>query len=394
MAVIANNNMTRELLGAIRQGLIKRYKACSEDAKAVEGNRLFRLILEDEDAELDPSDYAAEMSKRYKYNFGGGRIVGMFRDLAIAHPEKRINLCSWAKKVADMFIQCVASRKRADFEKLVELKSEGKQIIDRHKMRYDILNRAVCLTLYTKCPELNINDDIDKLEKFGSVYAKYFWAEIEALLEDYCVEGESEGVKKSAKSESDVKEKDSKIKSEKIKDKDKDKDIKNDELELAYEQERHKVKQLSSALERANMAMADLQDEFEERLEEEKSANLTEFFARLNSEKYGCILDELLNVHKGIRGLSKQGVELPIEISGLFILIVKLAQFVRDSHIEPIMKVNEIKKIKAEDLLSCEYDGTPFKNNSEEKSVKVLSSGWVYKGENEIQIARPKLKEI
>ncbi|MBR1419343.1 MAG: hypothetical protein IJ576_10300, partial [Synergistaceae bacterium] len=84
----------------------------------------------------------------------------------------------------------------------------------------------------------------------------------------------------------------------------------------------------------------------------------------------------------------------PVEISGLFILIVKLAQFVRDSHIEPIMKVNEIRKITAEDLLSCEYDGTPFKDNNDEKSVKVLSSGWVYKGENEIQIARPKLKEI
>ena len=398
---LVSNNMTRELFGAIRQGLIKRYKACSEDAKAIEGNRLFRLILED--ADRDPGDYAADMSRRYKYNIGGGRVFIMFKDLAIVNSEKRIKLCAWAEKVAELFIQCVASRKRADFEKLVAVKAEGKQIIDKHRVRYDILNRAVCLTLYTKCPELNINDDIEKLEKFGSVYAKYFWAEIEALLEDYCVEGESESVKKAAKSDIN---KDKDIKSEKIKDKDKDKnkenenendkdkDIKNDELELAYEQERHKVKQLSSALERANMAMADLQDEFEERLEEEKAANLTEFFARLNSEKYGCILDELLNVHKGIRGLSKQGVELPIEISGLFILIVKLAQFVRDSHIEPIMKVNEIKKIKAEDLLSCEYDGTPFKDNNDEKSVKVLSSGWVYKGENEIQIARPKLKEI
>ncbi|MBQ4418070.1 MAG: hypothetical protein II870_00420, partial [Synergistaceae bacterium] len=159
-------------------------------------------------------------------------------------------------------------------------------------------------------------------------------------------------------------------------------------------QDAHKIKQLSSALERANMAMKDLQDEFEERLEEEKAASLTEFFARLNSEQYGCILDELLNVHKGIRALNKQGVELPVEISGLFILIIKLAQFVRDSHIEPIMKVNEVRKIKAEDLLSCEYDGTPFKNNQDEKTVKVLSSGWVYKGDNEIQIARAKLKEV
>ncbi|MBR1418494.1 MAG: hypothetical protein IJ576_05980 [Synergistaceae bacterium] len=397
MAVIASNNMTRELLGSIRQGLLRRYKSCGDDEKVIESNRLFRLVLEN--PELDPGDYAAEMSKRYKYNIGGGRVLGMFRDLVIASPEKRVKLCSWAEKVAELFIQCVISRKRSDFEKLVELKAEGKKIIYRRKMLYDILNRAVCLTLYTKCPELNINDDIEKLEKFGSVYAKYFWAEIEDLLEDYCVESDSEGVKKSAKSDininkaKDIKSENENIKAKEAKD-DKDIDIKDDELALAYEQERRKVKQLSSALERANMAMEDLQTEFEERLEEEKAANLTEFFARLNSEKYGCILDELLNVHKGIRGLNKQGVELPVEISGLFILIVKLAQFVRDSHIEPIMKVNEIRKITAEDLLSCEYDGTPFKDNNDEKSVKVLSSGWVYKGENEIQIARPKLKEI
>ena len=404
MAVIANNNMTRELLGSIRQGLLRRYKSCGDDEKVIESNRLFRLVLEN--PELDPGDYAAEMSKRYKYNIGGGRVLGMFRDLVIASPEKRVKLCSWAEKVAELFIQCVISRKRSDFEKLVELKAEGKKIIYRRKMLYDILNRAVCLTLYTKCPELNINNDIEKLEKLGSAHAKYFWGEIEALLEDYCVEDESENAKKSVKSSGDIdikdkdkdKDKDKNIKDKDIKDNIKDnvkaKDGADDGLILAYEQEKHKVKLLSSALERANMAMEDLQTEFEERLEEEKAANLTEFFARLNSEKYGCILDELLNVHKGIRGLSKQGVELPIEISGLFILIVKLAQFVRDSHIEPIMKVNEIKKIKAEDLLSCEYDGTPFKDNNDEKSVKVLSSGWVYKGENEIQIARPKLKEI
>ena len=389
MAAIPNNNMTRELIGAIRQGVLKRYRAGGKDDKAIEGNRLLRLVLKN--PELDPGDYAADMAKLYNYNIGGGRVLNTFRDLSISSPEKRVKLCGWALGIADLFIKCVVSRKKSDFKKLIELKREGKNIIDTRKMRYDILDRAVCLALYTKCPELNLNDDIRKLEEFGSVYAKYFWAEIEELLEDYCTEDESAGAGGNAKklNNNAVKDKDNKL-NKNIKD---NKDIKDDK-ENINAQDAHKIKQLSSALERANMAMKDLQDEFEERLEEEKAASLTEFFARLNSEQYGCILDELLNVHKGIRALNKQGVELPVEISGLFILIIKLAQFVRDSHIEPIMKVNEVRKIKAEDLLSCEYDGTPFKNNQDEKTVKVLSSGWVYKGDNEIQIARAKLKEV
>ncbi|MBR0221905.1 MAG: hypothetical protein IJQ63_09035 [Synergistaceae bacterium] len=387
MAAIPNNNMTRELIGSIRQGVLKRYRTGGKDDKAIEGNRLLRLVLKN--PELDPGDYAADMAKLYNYNIGGGRVLNTFRDLSISSPEKRVKLCGWALGIADLFIKCVVSRKKSDFKKLIELKREGKNIIDTRKMRYDILDRAVCLALYTKCPELNLNDDIRKLEEFGSVYAKYFWAEIEELLEDYCTEDEGAGGNAKKLNNNAVKDKDNKL-NKNIKD---NKDIKDDK-ENINAQDAHKIKQLSSALERANMAMKDLQDEFEERLEEEKAASLTEFFARLNSEQYGCILDELLNVHKGIRALNKQGVELPVEISGLFILIIKLAQFVRDSHIEPIMKVNEVRKIKAEDLLSCEYDGTPFKNNQDEKTVKVLSSGWVYKGDNEIQIARAKLKEV
>ena len=139
--------------------------------------------------------------------------------------------------------------------------------------------------------------------------------------------------------------------------------------------------------------MQDLEAEFEDRLGEEKANSLTEFFAQLNSEKYGCILDELLNVRKGISELKKQNYDVPIEISGLFILIVKLTQFVRDSHINPIMKVNSIRTVKAGDVVGCDYDGTPFKDKNEEKTVRVISSGWIYV-DKEIQIARPKLREV
>ena len=120
-----------------------------------------------------------------------------------------------------------------------------------------------------------------------------------------------------------------------------------------------------------------------------RSAN---FFASLNSEKYGCILDELLVVRRGVDALRKSDYELPIEINGLLIMVKKLIQFVRDSHIEPIMKINSVKEVVAADVEFCNYEGTPFISPKDKKKVRVISPGWVYR-DKELQISRPKVKE-
>ena len=130
----------------------------------------------------------------------------------------------------------------------------------------------------------------------------------------------------------------------------------------------------------------------EEQLQASKIKELADFFAKLNSEKYGCILDELLVVRKGVNELRKNNFKLPIEINGLLIMVKKLIQFVRDSHIEPIMKIDSIQEVAASDVEFCNYEGTPFITPEEKKTVKVVSPGWVYK-DKELQISRPKVKE-
>ena len=150
---------------------------------------------------------------------------------------------------------------------------------------------------------------------------------------------------------------------------------------------------LEGALQRSNMMMQDLQDEFDEQLLETKIQEMTAFFAKLNADKYGRILDTLLQVRKGIIQLKKQHIVLPPEISGLFILIQKLSQFVIDNHIDPIMKPNSKQRIKANEAELCDYEGTPFKDNNEEKIIMVFSPGWIYK-DKDIRIARPKIKEV
>ena len=73
-------------------------------------------------------------------------------------------------------------------------------------------------------------------------------------------------------------------------------------------------------------------------------------------------------------------------------MVKKLIQFVRDSHIEPIMKVNSVREVVASDIEYCNYDGSPFESPEEKKKIKVISSGWVYK-DKDLQISRPKVKE-
>ena len=166
----------------------------------------------------------------------------------------------------------------------------------------------------------------------------------------------------------------------------------NIEKKISYEQAVRKAIQLEHSLERTDAMLQELQDEFDEKIEESRIKELTDFFSRLNSEKYGYLLDELLAVRKGIDRLKKENFELPVEINGLLIMVRKLIQFVRDSHIEPIMKVDSIKKVRVADVAFCNYEGTPFQDGNEEKTVRVISPGWVYK-DKDLQISRPKIKE-
>ena len=363
MVDFPKNNAVRDVINELHQCLKRITDRGGSEVyeRTLADNRLFRLLCND--PSRDPGEYAREMVAKYGYDMGGGLVVVKLKAYWLRRDDNRELLCRWAGSVADQFVQCLRTRSQADFRQLKELLSQVPEVFarDGEPMRY--LKRFLSLMLYTRYPDLNAYGDAEKLETFGNTWGKYFFDEAIDVLGSYCQDEHAETV-----SETDV-------------------------AKLELEQEKRKVRQLSAALERANTAMQDLETEFEERLEEEKAASLTEFFARLNSEKYGCILDELLNVRKGINELKKQNYEVPVEISGLFIVIVKLTQFVRDSHIDPIMKMNAIRTVKAEDVVSCDYDGTPFRDENEEKVVRVVSSGWMYV-DKEVQIARPKLKEV
>ena len=316
-------------------------------------NRVLKLFCEEKS--LDPRRCADEMNDRYDADLSNDGVIRILKANRLSYQAKRAELINWAEETMETFAKALESHKPKDYEDFMTLRNKGVQTRDDE--RYKIQERIACLMLYVRHPELDSGTDADTLEKFGNAYMKHLLYDISDFLKNICIKqkNNSRGDKK---------------------------DSQQDKIDL-----------LENMLNRSDMMLKDLQDEFDARIRESHQDEMVEFFSRLNSEKYGCILDAVLSARNGVRQLRKDKVQLPPEIGGLFILIERLAQFIRDSEINPILKPGSVLNMRLDEVEACDYEGSPFLNTTEVKRVKVLSPGWVYKNKD-VQIARPRLKEI
>ena len=330
----------------------KNLSASSYDDYVLE-NRVIKLFCEEKT--LDPRRCADEMNDRYHTNLGNDGIIRILKANRLSYQAKRAELINWAEDTIEAFAKALESHKQKDYDDYMTLRN--KVVQTRDDERYKIQERIACLMLYVRHPELDNGTDADSVEKFGNVYMKHLLYEASDFLKNICLKpkNSSKGDKKDSQQE--------------------------------------KIELLENMLNRSDMLLKDLQDEFDARIKESHQNDLVEFFSRLNSEKYGCILDTVLSARIGVRQLRKEKVQLPPEIGGLFILIDRLAQFIRDSEINPILKPGSVQNMRFDEIETCDYEGSPFLNTTEVKRVKVLSPGWVYK-DKDVQIARPRLKEV
>ncbi len=324
-------------------------------------NRIFSVICGNFD--LGPSRVADQMNEKYGYDLTGDEVIEVFRSRRMANPHERKELLQWAERTAGYFGGAIQGS-REEYDKFEKARKEPAL---KNGRKHDSQDRMAAIMIYEKFPEIDTYDDVNSLYLLGNTLAKYFFYDIsDAVSEAYGFPQYRDSRKKQQ--------------------------TKEPEKKLTYEQALRRVEQLENTLERTNTMLQDLQDEFEEQLQASKVKEMADFFAKLNSEKYGCILDELLVVRKGIDELRRRNYELPIEINGLLIMVRKMIQFVRDSHIEPIMRINSVKEVTASDVEFCNYEGSAFHTPDEKKAVRVVSPGWVYK-DKELRISRPKVKE-
>ena len=311
---------------------------------------------------IEPRDCAYILNEKYHYHLSGNDVIRLYKGRCLGNPKERAAVISWGKELEAFFEGAMYGDKNS-FEKF----NEGRKvnIIRSIEGRQNPQNYVLLNMILIDFPEININNDARKVKNLSVVPCKYlFFDLIDIIAQNY---GFETFKKKQHKQEVEKK--------------------------LSVEQLKRKVDFLENKLERTLLMMKELEDNFADQLADTKAQELTQFFANLNSEKYGFILDELLFLRKGVNELRHANYEVPSELNGVFIMITKLIQFIRDSHINPMMKMDSTLSVKASDIESCNYEGTPFCSKDEVKQVRVISPGWIY-SDKEIQISTPHVKEI
>lgn len=157
-----------------------------------------------------------------------------------------------------------------------------------------------------------------------------------------------------------------------------------------YEQE---IIRLETILNRKELMLERLQNEFDSRLEECRAEESIKLISVLNSPKYGHILDLMLRAQRGISAMRREKRTLPIEIKSLPILVRRIFQFVGDCGIMPMLEVGSVIKVKADEIDGYNYEGSPFTDDDDVKTAEVISPGWIM-GDMQIVISNPGLKEV
>lgn len=329
----------------------------------VRESRILSILVRNPEA--GPTDCARQMCAQYGDDMNAEQVIRFFGYLAIRNPIERAALMKWAIRVATMFAGAISGN-RKDMDAF-NVARKDYVLKSMHDKRRGLHERVLAISLFEMYPELNTLGDKESLMQLGNVYACFFLYDLADAV------SEAHGFPKFEKSEKPPK--------------------KDFAPRLTLEQAMARIHQLEEAVERTNYMLQDLQNDFDEQLENSKVIELTDFFAQLNSDKYGNILDQLLATHKGVELLRKNGFELPLEINGLLIMVAKLTQFVRDTHINPVVRTDAVLRVKASEIESYEYEGTPFVSSDEQKHVRVLSPGWIFK-DKEVMISRPKVREV
>ena len=166
----------------------------------------------------------------------------------------------------------------------------------------------------------------------------------------------------------------------------------NTKINLTVATYEEKIYQLTVALNRANNLITRLQDSYEEQVIEIRTEEELKIISKLNSEKYGYILDLLISAQNGFKNLRKKGI-IPFEIKSAQSLVRRLMEFVEDCAIVPMFEIGERFQVQANELDGYSYEGTPFNNATEIKQVEVICPGWRIM-DKEIVIYYPIVKEV
>lgn len=151
-----------------------------------------------------------------------------------------------------------------------------------------------------------------------------------------------------------------------------------------------KLQTTQSTLKFIQRSLDDMVANVETKTKEAQNEAINDFFAMINSERYGRLLDNSLLIDKKLAELRKQRYKFPIEIMAMPMIIKNFIAFIKSIGFEPIRIMGEQFEATAEDLAYDVYDGEPFISD-EKKMVQVICPGWKRNG---VILSKPVVKEI
>lgn len=294
-----------------------------------------------ENDRMDPETCARRVNEQWRQNETGGSVIYCFRAAALTPQEKRKRVFNQARNEAEKIAAYLTG---TPFQP-GEIEAMEDELAERI-----LVKRVILIELYRMLPQLQSGSSFPYMLRLN----KEFAAEcVDAMLTIIKIELGGEGGTEE------------------------------------YEKE---IFRLEEELKRANRMLVRLQDDFDERIEENRREEAESLISQLNSDRYGHILDLLMNLQTELRGLRRAGRSIPLEIGALPALLRNLRQFVEDCGITPMLGIGEERTIRAADAVNYQYQGTPFADETEEKKVVVMTAGWEIR-EKEAVISKPAVQE-
>lgn len=332
------NKLTADIFKIIREVSKKQRKAFYEE------NRILSII--GENPQMEPRACAQIYDERYGLTIEnnimtGDYVISILKKSFMAHITERQALYQKAEKYASDIISLL-SADSSDGRTLDKL-GIGSSASDKFK-------RLVMLYIASRWKQLRNSDEYKLVIKLNKSFLAECYDSIVDCINDFYSETEIDSYKR--------------------------------ELIL-----------LERKLKIANKTIESLQDSFEEELSDCKAEEQRILISKLNSEKYGYLLDMIDNAQNGLKELRKKRIDIPYEIASVSIIIRNLLKFVADCDITPIMEKGDIITVNAQDAERFIYEGTPFSDDAEEKMVRIISTGWEIKSRG-IVISNPRIREI
>ena len=144
------------------------------------------------------------------------------------------------------------------------------------------------------------------------------------------------------------------------------------------EQLRFMNENYKNSLELVQTTLNELNETLDETAAKAKKEAIASFYATMNSEGYGNLLDSIELVGRRLALIREQKVRIPPQVLPLTIVFKQLIRFIREYGITAIDVTGREFEATAEELAGYTYIGEEYLSDGETKTVVVERPGWKF----------------